>query len=127
MRTVITNMIFHHHYHHHRNPSFAIIIFCIIIIITISSSILTFVTSTFSSTTNKNIINNHSEQQLVYTIPITIIDQNLKKNFHLNHKNLPLALEYATLFCTENNIHDKRCPPQIVNKLIVNVSNLHFK
>jgi len=111
-------MIFHHHYHHHRNPSFAIIIFCIIIIITISSSILTFVTSTFSSTNNKNIINNHSEQQLVYTIPITI-DQNLKKNFHLNHKNLPLALEYATLFCTENNIHDKQCPPQIVNKLII--------
>ena len=111
-------MIFHHHYHHHRNPSFAIIIFCIIIIITISSSILTFVTSTFSSTNNNNIINNHSEQQLVYTIPITI-DQNLKKNFHLNHKNLPLALEYATLFCTENNIHDKRCPPQIVNKLII--------
>ena len=32
---------------------------------------------------------------------------------------MPLALEYATLFCTENNIHDKRCPPQIVNKLII--------
>ncbi len=80
--------------------------------------LITFSSFCSSPTIPVTTFENKTNGTLVYTINIKIND-NIKKQFTLKHVNLPLGIEQANLFCTENNIYDRRCPLEIIYKVVV--------